>query len=269
MEFVNISSYRFVELTDLPAKRVAFKNKALELGLKGSILLSLEGINLFLAGSESAINEYLEFLGRYPGLENLEPKRSYSKDQPFRRMLVKIKKEIISMGRPEVVPSRMTGKRVTPLELKSWYDQKKPMVIVDTRNDYEINLGTFVNAVDMGLKTFRQFPEKLEQMKGDLKDKTVVMFCTGGIRCEKATALAQQYGIEDVYQLEGGILKYFEEVGSAHYKGECFVFDQRVSLDPELKPTDMKQCYACRAVLTPQDQRSEKYKYAVSCPHCA
>ncbi|MCM0605764.1 MAG: sulfurtransferase [Xanthomonadaceae bacterium] len=269
MDYLNISTYRFVELTDLVAKRVLFKSKAVELGIKGSILLSLEGINLFLAGSETVIDQYLEFLAQYPELRNLEPKRSFSKDQPFRRMLVKIKKEIISMGKPEVIPSRMTGKRVMPKELKSWYDEKKPIVVIDTRNDYEINLGTFKNAVDFSIKTFRQFPEKLEQVKKDLKDKTVVMFCTGGIRCEKATALAQQYGIEDVYQLEGGILKYFEEVGSEHYNGECFVFDQRVSLDPELKPTDMKQCYACRAVLTPQDQRHEKYKYAVSCPHCA
>ena len=268
MQYVNISTYRFVEVSGLPEKRQALKKKAIELNLKGTILLSLEGINLFLAGLEADINAYLAFLDEYPEFKGLEPKRSWSETQPFSRMLVKLKKEIISMGVPEVVPSRFTGKRVSAAELKTWYDSKKPMVVIDTRNDYEMSLGTFENAVDLNLRTFRQFPEKLAQMKDELKDKTVVMFCTGGIRCEKATALAMNYGIQDVYQLEGGILKYFEEVGGDHYKGECFVFDQRVAVDSELKPTETKQCYACRSVLTPQDQRSPLYKFAESCPYC-
>ncbi len=148
---------------------------------------------------------------------------------------MKIKNEIITMGRPDIRPSEKTGKRLYPKELKDWYDAKKEFVILDTRNDYEISQGTFKNAIHYDIETFKQFPEKLEKDAARLRDKTVVMFCTGGIRCEKATALAEDLGIKDVFQLEGGILKYFEEVGGSHYRGDCFVFDHRANVDAELE----------------------------------
>jgi UPF0176 protein len=233
---LNVSFYRFTRLSDLSSLRDRVKAQAISAGLHGSILLSEEGINGFLAGEESRIRAYLEWLFvEVPGLAGLKPKESYSADIPFTRMLVKIKKEIITMGRPEVMPSEKTGRSLAPKELKRWYDEKKDFVIVDTRNDYEISQGAFDNAVHYDIETFRQFPEKLSQEVTTLRDKTVVMYCTGGIRCEKATALAMDLGIKDVYQLEGGILKYFEEVGGSHYSGECFVFDHRAAVDPGLE----------------------------------
>jgi UPF0176 protein len=238
---LNVSFYRFVTLgkdgpASLEALRDRLKSKAIESGLHGSILLSHEGINGFLAAEPEKLRPYLDWLfTEFPEFKGIEPKESFSSSVPFTRMLVKVKKEIITMGRPEIRPSEKTGKRIYPEELKRWYDEKKDFVIVDTRNDYEIAEGTFKNAVHYDIETFKQFPEKLEKNREELKDKPVVMFCTGGIRCEKATALAMDLGIEDVYQLEGGILKYFEEVGNAHYRGECFVFDHRTNVDPGLE----------------------------------
>jgi UPF0176 protein len=230
-----------VELEDLEALRERLKARALEQELKGSILLSAEGINGFLAGPPSRLRPFLEWLFAMPPFRGMEPKESYSSDVPFARMLVKVKKEIIAMGRPEISPAKFTGKRLAPVELKNWYDTKKDFVIVDTRNDYEVAEGTFKNAVHYDIETFREFPEKFEKETEALRDKTVVMFCTGGIRCEKATALAMDLGVKDVYQLEGGILKYFEEVGPAHYRGECFVFDHRTNVDAGLEPREERR----------------------------
>lgn len=233
---LNVSFYRFVRLSDLPSLRHRVKTRAIAAGLHGSILLSEEGINGFLAGETSEVRAYLAWLvEEIPGLAGVSTKESFSSDIPFTRMLVKIKKEIITMGRPDVMPSEKTGRSLAPAELKRWYDERKDFVIVDTRNDYEISKGAFEGAVHYDIETFREFPEKLAEKSAELRDKTVVMYCTGGIRCEKATALALDLGIKDVFQLDGGILKYFEEVGGAHYRGECFVFDHRAAVDPALR----------------------------------
>lgn len=237
---LNISFYKFVDLgspESLQERKLALKERCIGLGLKGSVLLSPEGINGFLAGPEAAIRTLITELRALPEFSDIHPKESWSSDQPFARMLVKIKKEIIPMGRPDVKPSELTGKRLTAQEFKKWLDEKRDMIVVDTRNDYEIDLGTFENAVDFRIKYFRDFGDHLKKAAPELNQKPVVMFCTGGIRCEKATALAMKEGITDVYQLEGGILKYFEEVGGDHYKGDCFVFDNRVSVDPKLRET--------------------------------
>ncbi len=232
---LNVSFYRFVTLKGLEPLRDQLKERAIKNGLKGSILLSEEGINGFLAGPESNLRPYLNWLfSEFPEFRGIEPKESFSSRVPFSRMLVKVKKEIITMGRPEIRPSEKTGRRIYPKELKEWYDSKKEFVIIDTRNDYEIAQGTFKNAVHYDIETFKQFPAALEKEAKALQDKNVVMFCTGGIRCEKATALAEDLGIKNVFQLEGGILKYFEEVGGAHYRGDCFVFDHRTNVDPAL-----------------------------------
>jgi UPF0176 protein len=232
---LNVSFYRFTRLEQLEALRDRVKTRALSDGLHGSILLSKEGINGFLAGPEAVLRPYLDWLfTEIPGLAGIRPKESFSEDIPFTRMLVKIKKEIITMGCPDIIPSEKTGRNLPAAELKRWYDSRKDFVIVDTRNDYEIQQGAFEGAVHYNIEKFREFPKQLEKEAARLRDKTVVMYCTGGIRCEKATALAMDLGIKDVYQLEGGILKYFEEVGGEHYKGECFVFDHRAAVDPAL-----------------------------------
>ena len=256
--FLNVSFYRFLDISDQerPIWRASLKERALKHGLKGTILLAPEGINGFLSGAPDELRAFLEELrSSYPGLEGLDAKESFSSDQPFRRMLVKLKKEIITMGVPMIRPKEHTGPRVEPETLKEWLDSGEEVVLVDTRNDYEYKLGSFKDAKLLDLKSFRQFPERLKEHASEWKNKRVVMFCTGGIRCEKATALAEDYGFKNVWQLEGGILRYFEKVGGAHWNGECFVFDHRVALDPELKETSTAQCFECRAVLTQEEQR--------------
>ena len=256
--FLNVSFYRFLDISDQerPLWRASIKERALKLGLKGTILLAPEGINGFLSGSPEELRVFLEELRRdYAGLAGLDVKESYSSEQPFRRMLVKLKKEIITMGVSMIRPKEHTGPRVEPETLKKWLDAGEEVVLVDTRNDYEYKLGSFKDARLLDLKSFRQFPDQLKAHTAEWKDKRVVMFCTGGIRCEKATALAEDYGFKNVWQLEGGILRYFEKVGGAHWNGECFVFDHRVALDPELKETSTAQCFECRAVLTADEQR--------------
>jgi UPF0176 protein len=238
---LNVSFYRFVALRDLEALREETKSRAIAAGLRGSVLLSEEGINGFLAGPEAPLRAYLDWLFSKEPFRGIRPKESWSDEVPFARMLVKIKREIISMGRPEIRPAERTGRNLSPAELKRWYDDGRDFVIVDTRNEYEVAEGTFKQAIHYGIETFREFPEKLEGAAPSLRDKTVVMFCTGGIRCEKATALAMDLGIEDVWQLEGGILKYFEEVGQAHYRGDCFVFDQRENLVPTLEAREERK----------------------------
>ena len=225
---INISAYRFVELTNLKELRETLTSFCKSNGLKGTILLSTEGINLFVAGDETAVNKLLKLLGSTSGLEGLEPKVSRSETQPFNRMLVRIKREIISFGMERIRPANYTSPKISPTELKRWLDEGRPLTLLDTRNDYEVKLGTFRGAVVPNIKTFREFPAAVRALPEDLKTAPVVMFCTGGIRCEKAGPFMEEAGYQNIYQLDGGILKYFEECGGEHYDGECFVFDQRV-----------------------------------------
>ena len=207
-------------------------------------------------------------LQQNPALKQLAPKLSHSQERPFRRLLVKIKREIIAFGQPGIDPARQTAPRVSPNELCQWLDEGRPIVLLDTRNDYEYAMGTFANAVTMDLQKFRDFPQAVDQIPEHLKAATVVSFCTGGIHCEKASPYLQQRGFQNVYQLDGGILKYFELVGARHYDGDCFVFDGRVGLDPGLQETDSTQCFACQAVLRPEDVQDSRYQKGRSCPHC-
>jgi UPF0176 protein len=246
----NISFYRFVEIPAerLPELRAELRAHCMRLALKGTVLLSREGVNGFLAGTKPAMAEIKTVLCGVPGFSGLDFKVSYSTEIPFRRMLVKLKKEIISMGREDVRPAQKTAPRLEPEQLKQWLDEGREVVLVDTRNEYEIELGTFKGARSFGLNTFRPFPIELAKHREELAGKPVVMFCTGGIRCEKAGAIGLEQGL-DAYQLEGGILRYFEKVGGAHYEGDCFVFDRRVAVDPQLQPTTRHiTCYECRTV---------------------
>lgn len=251
MQFVNVSAYRFVRLDpdSLGAMRVQLKEKALSCDLKGTILLSPEGINLFLAGIRENLTEFQNFLSQWDEFAGLWYKESESDHQPFNRMLVRLKKEIIAFGKAEIRPESFTAPSLPPQQLKKWFDEGKDMIILDTRNDYEVELGAFDTAVDLKLGHFRNFPEAIANLPPEYRDKPVVTYCTGGIRCEKAAAWMLQQGFKEVYQLEGGILNYFEQCGGNHYHGECFVFDKRVAVDPQLRETQTQQCYGCRAVV--------------------
>ncbi len=264
----NISTYRFAELSGLKDLREALVGHCKTWNLKGTILLSTEGINLFVAGEAASIHQLLEKLREIPGLEGLEPKVSISERQPFNRMLVRIKREIISFGMESIRPADYTSPKITATELKKWLDEGRPVTLLDTRNDYEVSLGTFKGALIPKINTFREFPEAVRKLPEALKDQPVVMFCTGGIRCEKAGPFMEQEGYREIYQLDGGILKYFEECGGAHYNGECFVFDQRVGVDPGLCESDHAICYACQAPLDSVDQEDPRHVIGVSCPRC-
>lgn len=272
--YVNIAAYKFISFDDTEAMRPQFQALCQQLNLKGTILLTPEGINMFLSGLPADIDQYLSWLRSDARFADIEVKYSYSDEQSHKRMLVKIKKEIITMRMPLIKPELGRAPSVEAATLKRWLDQGhddngKPVVMVDTRNDFEVDVGTFENTVDYRIAKFTEFPDVIAAHKDDFAGKTVVTFCTGGIRCEKAAIHMQNIGYDNVYQLEGGILKYFEEVGGAHYTGDCFVFDYRTALNPKLEPTVTTQCFACRAVVTPREQLSPQYVYGVSCPHCA
>jgi UPF0176 protein len=266
--FANISAYKFASLTDLKPLRERLLASCRSWGLKGTILLSTEGINLFVAGPREEIDLLIAELRAIPGLGELAPKFSESAHQPFTRMLVRIKKEIISFGVEGIDPAQRPSPKLPAQVLKQWLDEGRCLTLLDTRNDYEVKLGTFKGARTLGIDHFRQFPGAVESLPAEMKQQPVVMFCTGGIRCEKAGPFMQREGFENVFQLDGGILKYFEEVGGAHYDGECFVFDQRVGVDPALHETGSGLCFCCQAPLTEEEQRDPRYVPHESCPHC-
>ena len=239
---LNISSYKFVPLPDAEALRPLLLERARTLGLKGTILLAEEGINLFLAGPADAVRSFVAQLRQDTRFADLAPKESWSATQPFRKMLVKVKGEIIRMNHPTIRPAHGRAPAVAPATVRRWLEQGvddhgRPVVTLDTRNAFEVDHGTFEGAIDWRITRFTEFPAALQAHKAELQDKTVVSFCTGGIRCEKAAILMQEVGLTHVYQLEGGILKYFEETDGAHYQGNCFVFDEREALAHDLSAT--------------------------------
>ncbi|CAM4015849.1 sulfurtransferase [Bordetella tumulicola] len=240
---VNIAAYKFVPLQDLPTLRAGMLAQAQATGLKGTVLLAEEGINLFLAGAVDDIETWLQWLRSDPRFADLDVKFSESEAVPFRKLLVKIKREIIRMDHPAIQPQAGRAPGVAAATLARWLDQGgddegRPIVMLDTRNAFEVDAGTFEGAIDWRIERFTQFPDAVQQNKDSLRGKTVVSFCTGGIRCEKAALYMAEAGIDHVYQLEGGILKYFEEAGGKGFNGNCFVFDERIALDPALAPAD-------------------------------
>jgi UPF0176 protein len=276
-QILNLAAYRFVTLENTAQWRPLLLERCRALDLRGTILLAPEGINLFVAGTIDAARAFIDYLRNDPLFEgkfaDLQFKESLSTDRPFNRMLVRLKREIITMKKPAIRPEEGRAPSVAPRTLKEWLDrgyddEGRPVVMLDTRNAFEVDVGTFDNTLDYRIEKFSEFPAVIEAHRADLEGKTVVSFCTGGIRCEKAAIHMKEVGIDHVYQLEGGILKYFEEVGGAHYRGDCFVFDQRTALNPQLQPTDTVQCFACRAVVTPLEQQSPLYVAGKSCPAC-
>jgi UPF0176 protein len=237
---LNISAYKFIPLPDAHALREVLLARATQLELKGTILLAEEGINLFLAAPRAAVDAFIHQLHQDPRFADIAPKESWSETQPFRKMLVKVKNEIIRMDHPTIRPANGRAPSVSPQTLHRWLEQGvdddgREVITLDTRNDFEVDAGTFDGAIDWRITKFTEFPPALRAHKERLQDKTVVSFCTGGIRCEKAAILMREEGLEHVYQLEGGILKYFEETDGAHYQGNCFVFDERRAVLPDLR----------------------------------
>ena len=265
--YVNIAGYRFIDLPDRDELRAPFLEICLELELKGTVLLSPNGINFFVAGTHEAVEQYVSFLEADERFQGISLHISYSEYQPFKRMLVRLKNEIISLGMDEIKPTERKGQYIQPKEFKKWLDEGKEVMILDTRNDYELRVGTFENAIDLDIKSFREFPQATEKLEQD-KTTPVVMFCTGGIRCEKASVVMENQGWENVYQIKGGILGYFKECGGAHWNGDCFVFDKRVSVNPELEESDHVLCFECRNPLSVEEQKSEDYMIEQYCPYC-
>jgi UPF0176 protein len=238
---LNVSGYRFVPLPDAPAVRERLLAQAEARGVKGTILLAEEGINLFLAARGDDLRAFLSQLREDPRFAGFEVKESWSETVPFRHLRVKVKQEIIRMNHPAIRPAAGRAPALDAATLKRWLDQGhddagRPVVTLDTRNGFEVDYGSFDGAIDWRLRKFSDFPEALQAHLGELQGKTVVSFCTGGIRCEKAALVMQEAGLDQVWQLEGGILKYFEETGGAHFHGTCFVFDEREAVDAELQP---------------------------------
>ena len=268
LEFLNVAGYKFEPLENLDSLIPEFQNKCDELGLKGSVYLSPNGINFSIAGTEKNIDTYIEFMEEDSRFRDIPLKKTYSETQPFRRMKVRLKKEIISLGRDDINPRELTGDYISPRELFEMYETKEDVIVLDTRNEYETRVGLFENAVDLQLDTFRDFPSAIETLPEEYKDKQIVMYCTGGIRCEKASAVMMKAGFSDVKQLEGGVLDYFKETGGAYWNGDCFVFDERVALDKELKETEYIYCYICREPLSAEEKASPDFKINEYCPYC-
>jgi len=268
LEFLNVAGYKFEPLENLDSLIPEFQNKCDELGLKGSVYLSPNGINFSIAGTEENIDTYIQFMEEDSRFRDIPLKKTYSETQPFRRMKVRLKKEIISLGRDDINPRELTGDYISPRELFEMYETKEDVIVLDTRNEYETRVGLFENAVDLQLDTFRDFPSAIETLPEEYKDKQIVMYCTGGIRCEKASAVMMKAGFSDVKQLEGGVLDYFKETGGAYWNGDCFVFDERVALDKELKETEYIYCYICREPLSAEEKASPDFKINEYCPYC-
>ncbi len=273
-EFVNITYYKFVNISDVLVLKQELLNLCLSLSLKGTIILAQEGINSCLVGLEKNIEKFIDHMQQDPRFSDIDFKKSYSSHAPFRKMIVKIKKETIPLGMENIKPAEHSGKYVKPMELKKWLDNKEDLIILDTRNDYEVEIGTFRDAINPMLKEFRHFPEWVRENLGEHKNKKIVTFCTGGIRCEKATEFMHQEGFQDVYQVQGGILKYFEETAKMapnednYYDGDCFVFDQRVAVDKNLNQSKYLVCHHCWRTLTEKDTQHPLYKKESHCSYC-
>ena len=268
-QYIVCAMYKFVALENYEAMRQPLLEKMEEQGIKGTLLLASEGINGTVSGPREGIDNLLAYLNSDPRIHPISYKESLHEEQPFYRTKVKLKKEIVTMGVEGIDPRHTVGTYVKP---KDWNDliSDPDVLVIDTRNDYEIEIGTFKHAVDPKTKTFREFPDYVKDNMDPEKHKKVAMFCTGGIRCEKSTAYLKEQGFDEVYHLEGGILQYLEDVPAEEslWEGDCFVFDNRVAVNHDLQKSQYDACYACRLPITEEDKQSDKYEPGVSCPHC-
>ncbi|WP_375473599.1 rhodanese-related sulfurtransferase [uncultured Nostoc sp.] len=261
--------YKFVKLPDFAEKQDPLLSYCQAQGVKGTILLALEGINGTIVGSRQAIDSVLWFLRSDPRLANLESKESYTETPPFERMKVRLKQEIVTLGLPEIDPNEQVGIYVNPQE---WNDliSNPEVTVIDTRNDYEVNIGTFQRAENPQTESFREFPDYVRHHLNPTEHKKVALFCTGGIRCEKASSFMLAQGFAEVYHLKGGILKYLQEVPAQEslWEGECFVFDERVAVGHGLEKGSYELCLCCGRPISEENKASPKYEQGISCPYC-
>lgn len=267
--FVVAALYKFAPIADTPAFKKLLEEACAAHNICGSLLLAHEGINGTIAGTRAGIDAVLDLIRRQPGLHDLEHKESPASEQPFYRMKVRLKKEIVTIGLPDVDPNKTVGTYLSPEEWNTVISDPET-VVIDTRNDYEVRIGTFKNAVNPETGTFRAFPAYVEEKLDPKKHRKVAMFCTGGIRCEKASAYMKQQGFDEVYHLKGGILKYLEEMPPEQslWQGQCFVFDQRVSVGHGLVQGDYVLCPSCREPVSVEERQGPNYIEGIACPHC-
>jgi len=267
--FTICALYKFSRLDDFEKMQVPLRDFMDSLSIRGTLLLAREGINGTISGSDSAINKILDYLKADKRLRDLDYKFSYSETIPFKRLKVKLKKEIVTLGIVDVDPNYSVG---TYIEAKDWNEliSDPEVVLIDTRNNYEFEIGSFKGAINPNTETFRQFPSYTKNNLEQYRNKKIAMFCTGGIRCEKSTAYLKSEGFENVYHLQGGILKYLEEIEEEEslWEGECFVFDDRVAVKHNLELGQYDQCHACRYPITEEDKTHLHYEKGVSCPRC-
>ena len=271
-KYIISTFYKFLALENYKELKIKFDKSLSKTNIKGTILLANEGINGTIAGSESDLKKFFLYIDKFSQFKDITPKFSSSNKNPFLRMKVRLKKEIVTIGIPEVSPSNQVGKYLNVEEWNEFLNESDSMII-DTRNDYEVSIGTFKNSINPKIKSFRNFPNWVQKNLIDKKvskKSKIGMFCTGGIRCEKSTSYLKQLGFENVFHLDGGILKYLENVKSDEneWKGECFVFDYRVSLNDSLEKGEYDMCYACRMPLSKENKKNKHYLKGQSCEYC-
>ena len=264
-----ISFYKFVKINNPKKLRKSLSDLLLNEDVVGTFLIAKEGINATVSGSNISLKKIMKFLDKQKGFNDIEYKHSCSIKRVFKRLKIKVKDEVVALGKKEIDPSKTTGNYIEP---KNWNKliADPDVLLIDTRNTYEIKIGTFLGAENPNIKNFRDFPNFVKKKLNSKKNQKIAMFCTGGIRCEKASSYLLEKGFKDVYQLKGGILKYLEQntKKNSRFKGECFVFDERVSVNKKLKNGKYQQCYACRMPISKDDISSIHYKKGISCPHC-
>ena len=271
-KYIISTFYKFLVLENYQELKIKFDKSLSKTNIKGTILLANEGVNGTIAGSESDLKKFFLYMDKFSQFKDITPKFSSSNKNPFLRMKVRLKKEIVTIGIPEVSPSNLVGKYLNVEEWNEFLNESDSMII-DTRNDYEVSIGTFKNSINPKIKSFRNFPNWVQKNLIDKKvskKSKIGMFCTGGIRCEKSTSYLKQLGFENVFHLDGGILKYLENVKSDEneWKGECFVFDYRVSLNDSLEKGEYDMCYACRMPLSKENKKNKHYLKGQSCEYC-
>ena len=271
-KYIISTFYKFLILENYKELKIKFDKSLSKTNIKGTILLANEGVNGTIAGSESDLKKFFLYIDKFSQFKDITPKFSSCNKNPFLRMKVRLKKEIVTIGIPEVSPSNLVGKY---LNVEEWNEflNESDSIIIDTRNDYEVSIGTFKNSINPKIKSFRNFPNWVQKNLIDKKvskKSKIGMFCTGGIRCEKSTSYLKQLGFENVFHLDGGILKYLENVkpDENEWKGECFVFDYRVSLNNSLEKGEYDMCYACRMPLSKENKKNKHYLKGQSCEYC-
>ena len=271
-KYIISTFYKFLVLENYKELKIKFDKSLSKTNIKGTILFANEGVNGTIAGSESDLKKFFLYIDKFSQLKDITPKFSSSNKNPFLRMKVRLKKEIVTIGIPDVSPSNLVGKYLNVEEWNDFLNESNSMII-DTRNNYEVSIGTFKNSINPKIKSFRDFPKWVQKNLIDKKvskESKIGMFCTGGIRCEKSTSYLKQLGFENVFHLDGGILKYLENVKSDQneWKGECFVFDYRVSLNDSLEKGEYDMCYACRMPLNKKNKKNKHYLKGQSCEYC-